>query len=156
MPLDNPEVAVDLRTPNLKALSWALRNLKVVKPTFWWRYSVIHEYISGAMLTGAKIMPDKYGWCLEATKAGCGTAGCAAGLAQEMWPYSIGNDMDAEDLACVFKIPQCVAERIFWWSGDERMEYENEDERIAAWNKVTPEIVADRIDAYLSGKPILR
>jgi len=117
----------DLDKPSLHALSYALRHPDTWPQGFYWNYSDCDE--------------------------------CAMGLAHCLWK-SIPQPTDdssrgTTDMARTFHIPYSVADSIFyggdwtprrtsghlWWKGT-----------IMDFESVTPDMVADQIDAYLASK----
>lgn len=127
----NPEVKAllrDLNKPSLHALSYALRHPETWPADFVWSYTYCDQ--------------------------------CAMGLAHVLWK-SI-PEVDSEDGASVmarsFAMPFGVAENIFLGKGDWIPTYTTETGML--WwkeqhsrqnhNSVTPEMVADQIDAYLA------
>jgi hypothetical protein len=110
MPFDGNDTSPDI---NRRRLIDALRH--ELPPTFEWNFTTI------------------------ATPADCGTAGCALGLAQIMWPHlekAIAEDDDAA-VAAFFGLPKEMVDEIFYGS----------DIYKCGMYEVTPGMVADAIEA---------
>lgn len=137
----------DLNRPSLDSLSYILRHPDTWPKNFVWNYA----------------------WC----------SNCAMGLAHKLWKSSIptpinlkaAENQNTSTMAQQFGIPYSSAHKIFYEAGASRTEiiekqkltsssffgffktYETVHARRVIGNKaVTPEMVADDIDAYLKTK----
>lgn len=99
----------------LAQLSAALR--REMPPSFAWNFGVIH------------------------VKSPCGSAGCALGLAIELWPSTRHDLLSGEaDLLC----------GCFGISGEAAVRFFCDTAYRVPWQSVTPTMVADRIDHWLA------
>lgn len=111
MPLDSTnwkqetETKPDLSKPSLEGLSWLLRHLPA---DHQWDFQIVGG------------------------KTECGSAGCALGLANVVWPEYAGAKTMFPD------VPEVVRHTFF-----------HPHQYLLADRFVTPTMVADRIDAYL-------
>lgn len=69
----------------------------------------------------------------------CGTAGCAIGLAHVLWPRQVRYETDWDDLRELLRMSRDEFRDIFIKGADTPL-------------VVTPETVADRLDAYLTAR----
>lgn len=110
MPLDSTnyqtEAKPDLSKPSLEGLSWLLRHLP---PDHEWNFKIVGG------------------------PTGCGSAGCALGLAHRVWPAWDGND-------AAWGVPTAISYTFFLHG-----QYAPVPDYL-----VTPTMVADRIDQYLA------
>lgn len=120
MPLDSTDFVIetkpDLSKPSLEGLSWLLQHLSTELPT--------HKYEHYHFATAGK----------------CGTAGCAYGICQIVWPDAFPPDLDIME--------GVRADRIFGRNAYVTI-FSTYAYRCSPWD-VTPQMVADRIDAYLA------
>lgn len=87
-------------------------------------------------------MPEGFTWdfCAVLEPHGCGTAGCAIGLACQLWPGEKLDDASFGQLANFFDLPSMYeAQRIFFST----VYY---PERLM--RKVTPQMVADKLETF--------
>jgi hypothetical protein len=110
----------DLDKPTLHGLSYVLRHPEMWPEGFYWDYED----------------------CCH----------CAIGLSDELWsdavPCTGDGDQPVSDMAKAFAMPYTEAERIFFWANRELPRKFGLFERKR--QDVTPDFVADQIDAYLA------
>jgi hypothetical protein len=85
-------------------------------------------------------LPARFEWDFGTVyeKRGCGTVGCALGLAQILWPRSIDADVTPEErVARFFGITEEDADRVFYAVGNPYGRY---------ISNVTPAMVADELE----------
>lgn len=129
MPFDGKNFKVenrpDLRKPTLKGLAWLLRHPEDWPPNHKWDFAAVLR---------------------APTENHCGTQGCAIGVAQLTWPWCGELKSGWASRASVFDMAEREFELIFD-DGDTLQTYGVYDDA-----KVTPSMVADAIDAYLTRK----
>lgn len=122
----------------LRRLAYVLRHPHLWSPGFKWDFANVEQTVEPSRFP--KIVQRLLG-----INSHCGTAGCAIGCGRALWPEfrdaTTANNTDATHIARLFEIPYRNAKRIFL-SGDAY--------RVRELRNVTPDDVADAIDAYLT------